>query len=460
MAERKKTGGRATAKRPKATEEPVEKKPAPEKRPRQATQAGGFGWVLGGLMLAGLVLLVAGALRTLGVEVRNGEVLHTGMWSALVGVYAGCAVAAWGVLRVSGWRGDEGFAGGMFVLCAMGMLVQGRLGVYAEDGVWRTMTGLGVPLGMAGFLGAVLLLKAGRLKDWGWLGYVCYALAVAALLAMLVFGRKYRGGIYLPGRINPTEVVKPLLVIFSAMFLQRRGKAFAQTQMGVPMPPGRDLLLLGALWLAPAGMVFMLHDLGLLMLLNVVLVVMLYVASGRFRYIPLGLAAGAMVCVVLGWVSKHVGERMAVWRDPFSDSMNKGWQALQGLTAMFAGGTFGAGLGEGMPEAVSIVRSDFVYAAIAEELGLLGCALLIGLYLFWFVRGWRIAGAAGNGFAVLLGAGLTASLATQTLFNLAGVTKALPMTGITLPFISQGSSSLVVVMVMGGMLAALSDTKR
>jgi len=424
------------------------------------TKHNGVGWTLIAMMFAGLVLLAAGALRVTGVEgAEEGGNLFE-MWTRIVMVYAGCAAGAWVVLKISGWRGDESFVGGMFVLCALGLLIQGRLGVFAKEGVWLTMTGLGAPAGTIAFLVTTLFLKNGRLKNWDWLGYVCYALALGVLAAMIAFGREYRGGIYLPGKINPTEIIKPLLVIFTAAFLHRRGKVFAVTQMGVPMPPLRDMLLLGVLWLLPMALVFKLQDLGLLMLLNVVLVVMLCAASGRFRYIPLGVLVGVAAGVVMGLVSSNAAARFAMWRDPFADATGKGWQALHGLMAMFAGGTFGAGLGEGTPEVVPIVTSDFVYAAIAEELGLLGCALLVALYVFWFSRGWRIAGAAQGGFAPLLGAGLVASLAAQAFFNLAGVVKLLPMTGITLPLISQGSSSIVAVMAVCGIIAALSDGKR
>jgi len=418
-----------------------------------------FGRLLGGMMLAGLALLTAGAWRVVGAEARNDAAPEVGMWLALAGVYAGCAAAAWVALKIFNWRGDEAFAGGMFVLCALGMLVQARLGVFAKEGVWATMTGLGMPAGTIVFLAAALLLKGGRMGDRAWPGYACYALAVATLAGMRVFGCEYRGGFYLPGGLNPTEIVKPLLAVFTAAFLHRRGKFFAQTQMGIPAPPAREMFLFGALWLVPMALVFALRDLGFLILLNMALVAVLYAATGRFRYIPLGVLAGTAVCALMAAATRNAAARVAVWRDPFADPTGKGWQALHALMAMFAGGTFGAGLGEGTPGGVPIVTSDFVYAAMAEELGLLGCLLVLVLYAAWFARGWRVAGAAGNGFTQLLGAGLVASLAAQTLVNIAGVAKALPMTGVTLPLISQGSSSLVVVMGMCGMLAALSDRR-
>jgi len=431
-----------------------------KENPRAMKKKGGvFGRWLAAMMFAGLALLAAGAWQVVGAEALDDAAPDIGMWLALTGVYAGCALAAWVALKLSNWRGDEAFAGGMFVLCALGMLVQARLGVFAKEGVWTSMTGLGMPAGTAVFVAAAIFLKGGRLNDKAWLGYACYALAIVALAGMRLFGREYRGGFYLPGGLNPTEIVKPLLVVFTAAFLHRRGKMFAQTQLGLPMPPAREMLLFGALWLVPMALVFALRDLGFLILLNMALVVMLYAATGRFRYIPLGVLAGAAVCTLMAAITRNAAARVAMWRDPFTDPTGKGWQALHALMAMFAGGTFGAGLGEGTPGVVPIVTSDFVYASVAEELGLLGCLLALAFYAAWFARGWRVAGAAGNGFTLLLGVGIVASLAAQTLVNIAGVAKALPMTGVTLPLVSQGSSSLVVVMGMCGLLAALSDRR-
>ncbi|MCL1888427.1 MAG: hypothetical protein FWF96_06110, partial [Kiritimatiellaeota bacterium] len=238
-----------------------------------------MGRVLAGMMLAGLALLaLGGVVATAANRDALGET-PTFNFQTIVAVYAACAAVSWGVLRFSKWRGDEAFVGGMFVLCALGLLIQGRLGVFAKEGVWRSMTGLGMPAGTVVFLCAAVFLKGGRMKNWDWLGYVCYALAVAVLAGMRVLGREYRGGYYLPGMLNPTEVVKPLLVLFTAAFLQRRGKVFAQTRMGFPMPPARDMFLLGVLWVVPMALVFTLHDLGFLILLNMALVVMLSAAS-------------------------------------------------------------------------------------------------------------------------------------------------------------------------------------
>ena len=139
------------------------------------------------------------------------------------------------------------------------------------------------------------------------------------------------------------------------------------------------------------------------------------------------------------------------------DPVGKGWQVLQSLSAMYTGGMWGCGLGAGAPSAVPIVSSDFIYAALGEETGWAGCALLLLAYGIFCVRSWRAAANAATPFAITLGAGLAACVAAQTLINVAGVTKALPLTGITLPFISHGGSSLVTSFCIAGLLAAISD---
>lgn len=124
---------------------------------------------------------------------------------------------------------------------------------------------------------------------------------------------------------------------------------------------------------------------------------------------------------------------------------------------MYSGGWWGSGLGTGAPETVPIVTSDFIYAAFAEEVGFVGCVLLLLIYATFYSRGFRAAGATRTPFERLLCVGLTASLAMQTLLNVAGVTKALPMTGITLPFISHGGSSLITCLLIAGLICGLSD---
>ncbi len=339
-------------------------------------------------------------------------------------------------------------------LTGLGIAMQFRMGTFAEGR--GSGFALALPLGFAAMVAVYLYASNGRWKLLTSATYVCYGAAILMLAAMLAFGRRYRGGIYLPGNLNPTEIVKPLLVVFLAGFLSGRRREFSETQIGIPVPPAHALWLLAFLWAVPVGLVLLLHDLGLLILLNATLVVMLYAVGRTFGYLLLGAmgvaASGALLCMI----SAHAKARFDVWLHPFADPTGSGWQILQGLSAMNAGGIWGAGIGAGAPQSVPIVTSDFVYAAVAEELGILICALVLVSYACLFLRGWRIASRVKSPFGSLLAIGLTSVLCFQSLLNLGGVTKALPLTGIALPFLSQGGSSLATVLAMVGLLTALS----
>lgn len=207
-----------------------------------------------------------------------------------VGVYAVSVPLAWLWLRLSGYRGDGVIPAAALLLAGLGVVMQFRLGAYAGTRLWSAAR-IAYPLGFCGFLLAVSGLGRQRLAVLARGGWLCYLLALGVLGAMAVLGRRYRGGVFLPGNLNPSEVVKPLLVVFLAAFLARRGKAFAETRAGLPLPPPRDLLLLGAAWALPMAAVLYLKDLGLLVLLNAVLVLMLFAATRRPGYLVLGAAA-------------------------------------------------------------------------------------------------------------------------------------------------------------------------
>ena len=379
-------------------------------------------------------------------------------WTQLVpfGAFTVALCVVWLVLRPGVGQVDTGPVLIASFLTGLGIAMQFRMGTFAEG--QGTGFAMSLPLGFAALVSVYLFASRGRWKLLTSATYPCYGAAILMLAAMLVFGRRYRGGIYLPGNLNPTEIVKPLLVVFLAGFLSGRRREFSETQIGIPVPPAGALWLLAFLWAVPVGLVLLLHDLGLLILLNAILVVMLYAVGRTFGYLLLGAigvaASGALLCLI----SAHVKARFDVWLHPFADPTGAGWQILQSLSALNAGGIWGAGIGAGAPQSVPIVTSDFVYAAVAEELGILICALVIVSYASFFVRGWRIASRVKSPFGSLLAVGLTTALCFQTLLNLGGVTKALPLTGIALPFLSQGGSSLATFLAMVGLLTALSST--
>ena len=410
-----------------------------------------------GLFLISVLAVVCACFSVLGVKLSNAPVVP---WQQLIplGVWlAGVPVALiW--LKLIGWKGDAGLVGAVFLLSGMGLVIQFRMGSFAQ-GLASPMALAPFPLGLAAFIVGASMTAKGRgawMASAGWLAYLA---ALGVLAAMLVLGRSFRGGMYLAGNLNPSEIVKPLLVFFLAAYLSRRQKEFSETQNGIPVPPFFSLLGLVLLWGMPMFLTIALKDMGLMMLLNAILIVMLFAVARSTGYLAIGLAAVTAAGFGVRLISAHAQARFDVWLNPFADPTGKGWQILQALSAMYSGGLWGAGLGSGVPQTVPIVSSDFVYAAVAEEIGLAGCGLLLLVYAVLFSRGFRAAGAARTPFERLLCVGLTGSLAVQTILNVAGVTKALPMTGITLPLISHGGSSLITTLLVAGLLAGLSDRK-
>ena len=187
------------------------------------------------------------------------------------------------------------------------------------------------------------------------------------------------------------------------------------------------------------------------------LVVMLYAVTNRSLYFVGGFAALFAVAAVAIPLTSRGRMRLDAWLDPFSNATTTGWQVLQALVAYYTGGVWGTGLGAGSPNAVPIVESDFVWAILAEELGLAGCAAALLLYGTLVFGGFRIASRAKSAYASCVATGLSACLGLQTLLNVGGVVKAIPLTGIPLPLLSHGGSSLVATLVMVGLLLAVSD---
>jgi cell division protein FtsW (lipid II flippase) len=276
--------------------------------------------------------------------------------------------------------------------------------------------------------------------------WVALGVAAALMAALLVFGRRYRGGLYLPGRINPSELVKLCMVVFAAGTL---------SDGRVTM---RRLLELGAGYGVVAVAVALAGDFGLLAQLAVTGAAVLFAASWFWGCAAFAGIAGG-VALMFARPTGHLATRLAVWRDPLADAAGAGWQTLQGLTAVVSGGWWGVGAKLGDVRNVPIVASDFVYTALAEEWGLVGCAAVLALYGVIFARGLMASdrlSRAENAGGALLAAGLVASLSVQVLLNVGGVLNAVPMTGIPLPLLSLGGSSLMVTLVSLGILLGLS----
>ena len=337
---------------------------------------------------------------------------------------------------------DRWMLAAVCVLTALGFFLQIRIAEAVPRAGFFIPYALGAVCGIAAMF-AFSGERAGVLLRGRW---IALGAATALMAALLVFGRRYRGGLYLPGRINPSELVKLCMVVFAAGTL---------SDGRVTM---RRLLELGAGYGVVAVTVALAGDFGLLAQLAVTGAAVLFATSWFWGCAAFVTIAGG-VSFMFARPTGHLATRLAVWRDPLADAAGAGWQTLQGLTAVVSGGWWGVGAKLGDVRNVPIVASDFVYTALAEEWGLVGCVALLALYGMIFVRGLmasdRLSHAENVGGA-LLAAGLVASLAVQVLLNIGGVLNAVPMTGIPLPLLSLGGSSLMVTLVSLGILLGLS----
>lgn len=286
-------------------------------------------------------------------------------------------------------------------------------------------------------------------------------MALTMLLGTTVYGAKL-WIIVGPVQFQPSEIVKILLVLFMAAYLDDKRELIASDiKLGpLRLPPVPYLLPLGLMYGLSLAIVIVQNDFGMALLYFTIFLVMLYVASGRLLYVVAGLAAFAAGGYAVYHVSAHVAARVLVWLNPWSAPQTSGFQLIQSQYALATGGLFGTGLGYGSPSFVPVVQTDFVFAAIGEELGLLGTLAVLALFLLLTYRGLYIALRAADGFARLVAVGLTTILGIQALIIVGGVTRLIPLTGITLPFISYGGSSLVTNFILVGLLLYISDPRR
>jgi cell division protein FtsW (lipid II flippase) len=311
-------------------------------------------------------------------------------------------------------------------------------------------------IGVGAYIATLVLVR--RARDLARYRYTLLLIGVVLLLLPLVpgLGNQIRGAkIWVeigPIGFQPGEFAKIALALFFAGYLVENREALTLKAM--------DLKYLGPVaiaWLASLVVMTAERDLGSSLLFFGLFIVMLWVASGRLVYLVLGgglFAAGAF----FAWSTfEHVKERVSIWLDPWQDVQGDGFQVVQSWFALAWGGIGGTGLGLGNPDRIPVVETDFIFAAIGEELGLFGTTAIIVAFLLLLGTGLRVAVRTEEPFEKLLAVGLTTLLALQAFIIMAGVTRLLPLTGVTLPFVSYGGSSLVGNYVLLALLVRISD---
>lgn len=316
----------------------------------------------------------------------------------------------------------------------------------------------------------LIVVLAGPFKVMEWLPkykYTWLIVSLALQAATFFIGSGVGDGAKLwinvgPIQIQPSEIVKITLVIFLAAYLDdKRDLLGSSWQVGpVALPPIPYLLPMGLMWAASLMTLVVLSDLGAALLFFGVFLTMLYVASGRMVYVVIGLITFAAACFAAWKGFSRVEVRVQNWLDPWADPFDLGYQQVQSDYALSSGGLLGTGFAQGQPWIIPAVHTDYILSAIGEELGLLGTLAVLTLYFLLAMRGFLIAIRARDGFVQLMAAGLSMILAVQTVIIIGGVIRIIPLTGITLPFISYGGSSLLSNFAIVGLLLHMSSLPR
>ena len=391
----------------------------------------------------------------------------------LAGTYVAILLVAHLALVVSGHRGDQLILPAVGAMGAVGIVMLNRL---PQDLAGTNLFGLELGMAQTQVLwmavgAAAMVAIAIGLRDDGILRHYKYswgAIGIGLLAATLLFGYEVNGArLWIdlgPVSVQPGELLKIVLVVFIAGYLAETRTLLTSARIRIgflSIPPLPYFLPMLALFAVVMLIVVSLNDLGTALLFFGTFLTMLFVATGRRSYVLIGLILFVGGSFAAYQLFGHVQGRFDAWLDPFADPLGAGFQPVRALYALGRGGVFGEGLGQGLitlggSTTIPYIESDFIFTAVAEELGLLGAFALLGFAAVLVFRGLRIAALARDDFSGLLAVGLTTSLGLQTLIIIAGNTKLIPLTGITLPFVSYGGSSILASFVMIGVLLSIS----
>ena len=423
---------------------------------------------LGLLILAIAVATSAYALVGLGVEdTIPANVYGYAAWLAALGV----------ILHIVVWikakYADPVLVPIAVLLNGLGLAMIYRVDLGRDEYLGSAMTQLvWMTLGVGLAIAVIFVVR-----DHRWLRRYTYVSGFAALVFLLLplipgIGKTINGArIWIgvgPLSFQPGEIAKILLAIFFAGYLvtyKDQLVAAGPKILGIRFPRLRDFGPIIVAWVASVGVLVFERDLGTSLLFFGLFVAMLYVATSKVSWIILGLGFFSAGAVAATFLFSHVGQRVSGWLNALTaEEYNKtpggSYQLVQGLFGMSNGGLIGTGFGEGRPNMVPYAESDFIYASFGEEIGLAGLFVILLCYLFIFQRGIRTAQQLRDGFGTLLAAGLSFTIALQVFVVVGGVTRLIPLTGLTTPFLAQGGSSLIANWMIIALLLRISDNAR
>ena len=415
---------------------------------------------LGSRRATELLLLIAGAVPVLLIYsmyiVNTGTPLSFQSLAVPIGLIAAFVAAHIGV-RIFAPGADPAILPIVFVLSGIGITFVTRL---APDLAMGQVVWLFVSVGaMVATLALVPSLE--KLAEYK---YTIGIVGVALLLIPMFLGTEISGS-KLWIRIGsfsfqPGELAKILITLFIAAYLAENRELLSASARRIgplAVPRLRMLLPMLVMWGMSLLVVIFERDLGSALLFFTIFVIMLFVATGRVGYVLVSLALLAIGGAFCYLMFSHVRVRVQIWLDPFADPSGSGMQIVQSLFSIADGGLVGSGIGKGMPTLIPVVESDFIFSAIAEEMGLLGGSAVLFLFMLLAVRALTTAARAKSDLAAFTAVGLTTSLSFQAFLIVGGVTRLLPLTGVTLPFMSQGGSSLLSSFVIVALLLRTGD---
>lgn len=405
------------------------------------------------LLLAGFAIL-SGTFSVL---------ISKGFTSYLESVLVGLLIVAWyGIsyyFEKQKSRGDCLLIPLAVLLCGIGttMILRLKPELYYTQLLWMF-------LGSIAFLLSVHFSR--RIEIVSSLKYLCGIMGVGLLLVAILFGTDiggHRSWVILgPIRFQPSEFAKIFIVLFLAGFLTEQRTLLIQlTKKYGPFtfPQPRFIAPLLTIWLMTMVMFVLQRDMGSALMFFAVVIIMTYMCSGRSSYLLWGIILfliGSLICYKL---YPHIQTRVDIWLNPWADPNGRAYQIVQSLFALGAGGVLGVGLNYGSPHLIPEVHTDFIFSAIGEEMGFSGAGAVILIYMLLTYRAFLISLRSQTAFTMMVAGGLATILALQAFLIIAGVTKFFPLTGITLPFVSYGGSSIIANFIFLGMLFALSEER-